>query len=61
MFNRDQWKGLAKVLDTVGSALLIALALDVVVDQSLGWLQAVALGILGVGCLGASYALRKGD
>lgn len=61
MFNKRQRDGLAKVCDTVGAALLIALAVNVVINHDVGWLQAVILGILGVACVAVAFALRKGD
>jgi hypothetical protein len=59
MFNKKQRDGLAKVFDTVGTALLVALGVNIIVNQSLDWLQAVALAVTGVTCVAVALVLRK--
>ncbi|MEI6746353.1 MAG: hypothetical protein WCL34_10355 [Methylococcaceae bacterium] len=61
LFNKDQSEGLAKVMDNLGTASIIATLLGGFVDKKIGSFEITVLISLAVTFFVMSFILRRGE
>lgn len=58
-FNERQKEAIAKNLDNIGNALVIAILVGVFVESKITWLNGMTLGIAAMYCFVGAVFLRK--
>ena len=61
MFNKNQSEGLAKVVDNLATATIVAVIVGGFVDNKLNFIQGIVLVVVAVTFLVMAYILRRGE
>lgn len=60
IFNEKQTEGIAKILDNLGTAILVTLVVGTFIDAKVSLLNGIFLSILGILSIGGAVFLRGG-
>jgi putative Ca2+/H+ antiporter (TMEM165/GDT1 family) len=61
MFNKNQSEGLAKVVDNLATASIVAVIVGGFVDNKINFVQGIVLVVVAVTFLVIAYILRRGE